>query len=59
MKHPKMPTQLYDLLDDQFTEVSADTDSPEWILANLKKWSVQNENKSWKYFARRRSYANN
>jgi hypothetical protein len=44
MKHPQMPTQLYNLLGDQFTEVSADTDSPEWILANLKKWSVQNEN---------------
>ncbi len=44
MKHPKIPTQLYNLLADQFTEVSADTDSPEWILANLKKWSVENEN---------------
>jgi hypothetical protein len=43
MKHPKMPPKLYNLLDDQFTEVSGDTDSPEWILANLKKWSVQNE----------------
>jgi hypothetical protein len=44
MKHPKMPTQLYSLLAGQFTEVSGDTDSPEWILANLKKWSVENEN---------------
>lgn len=44
MKHPKIPTKLYNLLGDQFTEVSADTDSPEWILANLKKWSVENEN---------------
>ncbi len=44
MKHQKMPTQLYNLLADQFTEVSGDTDSPEWILANLKKWSVKNEN---------------
>jgi hypothetical protein len=44
MKHPKMPQKLYNLLADQFTEVSGDTDSPEWILANLKKWSVKNEN---------------
>ncbi len=44
MKHPKMPPKLYNLLGDQFTEVSADTDSPEWVLANLKKWSVENEN---------------
>jgi hypothetical protein len=44
MKHPKMPTKLYNLLSDEFVETSADTDSPEWILANLKKWSVQNEN---------------
>ncbi len=43
MKHPKIPTKLYDLLGDQFTEVSGDTDSPEWISANLKKWSVENE----------------
>jgi hypothetical protein len=44
MKHPKMPTQLYNVMTDEFVVVSADTDSPEWILANLKKWSVQNEN---------------
>jgi hypothetical protein len=44
MKHPKIPTKLYNLLGDELTEVSADTDSPEWILANLKKWSVENEN---------------
>jgi hypothetical protein len=44
MKHPKMPTQLYNVLGEHFIEISCDTDSPEWILANLKKWSVQNEN---------------
>jgi hypothetical protein len=44
MKHPKIPTQLYNVMTDEFVVVSADTDSPEWILANLKKWSVQNEN---------------
>jgi len=44
MKHPKIPPKLYNLLNDQLTEVSADTDSPECILANLKKWSVENEN---------------
>ncbi len=27
----------------EMTEVSADTDAPEWILGNLKKWSVKNE----------------
>ena len=40
MKHPKMPTNLYNLLSDELIETSADTDSPEWILGNLKKWSV-------------------
>lgn len=44
MKHPKIPTNLYNLLSDELIETSADTDSPEWILGNLKKWSVQNEN---------------
>jgi hypothetical protein len=43
MKHPKMPTNLYNLLSDELIETSADTDSPEWILGNLKKWSVQDE----------------
>ncbi len=44
MKHPKMPTNLYNALTNELVEISADTDSPEWILVNLKKWSVQNEN---------------
>jgi hypothetical protein len=44
MKHPKMPPYLYTVLSNELIEVSADTDSPEWILANLKKWSVENEN---------------
>ncbi len=43
MKHPKIPTNLYNVLADEMFETSADTDSPEWILANLKKWSVQND----------------
>jgi hypothetical protein len=44
MKHPQMPTKLYNVLSDELTEGSIDADSPEWILDNLKKWSVQNEN---------------
>jgi hypothetical protein len=44
MKHPKIPPYLYNVLSSELIEVSADTDSPDWILANLKKWSVQNEN---------------
>ncbi|MEJ7862139.1 MAG: hypothetical protein WKF90_10965 [Pyrinomonadaceae bacterium] len=44
MKHPQMPTKLYNVLSDELTEGSVDADSPEWILDNLKKWSVQNEN---------------
>ncbi len=44
MKHPKIPSYLYNLLRNELIEVSADTDSPEWVLANLKKWSVENEN---------------
>jgi hypothetical protein len=43
MKHPKMPTKLYDVMTDELVENTFDTDSPEWILGNLKKWSVQNE----------------
>jgi hypothetical protein len=44
MKHPQIPSYLYNLLRNELIEVSADTDSPEWVLANLKKWSVENEN---------------
>ncbi len=44
MKHPKMPARLYNVLSDELIENSHDTDAPEWILENLKKWSVQNEN---------------
>ncbi len=44
MKHPKLPAKLYNVLSDELTENSLDTDSPEWILGSLKKWSVQNEN---------------
>jgi hypothetical protein len=42
MKHPKMPAHLYNVLSDELIENSFDTDSPEWILTNLEKWSVQN-----------------
>ncbi|MEJ7862351.1 MAG: hypothetical protein WKF90_12040 [Pyrinomonadaceae bacterium] len=44
MKHPQMPPRLYNVLGEHFIEIPCDTDSPEWILANLKKWSVENEN---------------
>ncbi len=45
MKHPKMPARLYNVLGEHLIEIPCDTtDSPEWILANLKKWSVQDEN---------------
>jgi hypothetical protein len=44
MKHPQMPTKLYNVLSDELTEGSVDAESPEWILDNLKKWSVENEN---------------
>lgn len=44
MKHPKMPTKLYNVMTDELVENTLDTDSPEWILGNLKKWSVKNEN---------------
>jgi hypothetical protein len=44
MKHPKMPARLYNVLGEHLIEIPCDTtDSPEWILANLKKWSVENE----------------
>ncbi len=44
MKHPKMPTKLYNVMADELVENDVDTASPEWILGNLKKWSVKNEN---------------
>ncbi len=44
MKHPKMPTKLYNVMADELVENDTDTDSPDWILGNLKKWSVKNEN---------------
>ncbi len=44
MKHPKLPANLYNVLGDELIETPVDADSPEWVLANLKKWSVQNEN---------------
>jgi hypothetical protein len=44
MKHPQMPTKLYNVLGEHLIEIPGDADSPEWILANLKKWSVENEN---------------
>jgi hypothetical protein len=45
MKHPKMPARLYNVLGEHLIEIPCDTtDSPAWILANLKKWSVQDEN---------------
>ncbi len=38
MKHPTMPTNLYNVIADELTAfpANADADSPEWILANLK-----------------------
>jgi hypothetical protein len=43
MKHPQMPTKLYNVLGEHLIEIPGDADSPEWILANLKKWSLENE----------------
>jgi hypothetical protein len=37
MKHPKMPTRLYNVMTDELVENDVDTDSPEWILSSLKK----------------------
>jgi hypothetical protein len=37
MKHPKMPTNLYNVLSDELIENPLDTDTPEWILGNLKE----------------------
>lgn len=37
MKHPKMPTKLYNVMADGLVENDVDADSPEWILGGLKK----------------------
>ncbi len=37
MKHPKMPTKLYNVMTDELVENDVDTDSPDWILGSLKK----------------------
>jgi hypothetical protein len=37
MKNPLIPTRLYNAMSDELTAVIADSDSPEWILGNLKK----------------------
>jgi hypothetical protein len=39
MKNPLIPTRLYNAMSDELTAVIADSDSPEWILGNLKKQS--------------------
>ncbi len=41
MKHPKMPVKLYNVLSDELTENTLDTDSPEWILGNLKNMECE------------------
>lgn len=37
MKHPKIPTKLYNVMTDELVENDTDTDSPEWILGSLKQ----------------------
>jgi hypothetical protein len=37
MKHPKMPTRLYNVMADELVENDTDTNSREWILGSLKK----------------------
>ncbi len=37
MKHPKMPTKLYNVMADELVEIGVDTDSPEWILGSIEK----------------------
>jgi hypothetical protein len=37
MKDPLTPPEIYNVLGEYFVHVTADTDSPEWILGNLKK----------------------
>ena len=44
MKHPKIPTKLYNVMTDEFVEVDVDTDSTEHILAHLKT-ALKSENK--------------
>jgi hypothetical protein len=41
MKNPLIPTRLYNAMSDELTAVIADSDSPEWILGNLKKQSAE------------------
>ncbi len=44
MKHPKMPTKLYNAMTDELVEIDVDTDSTEHILAHLKT-ALKSENK--------------
>ncbi len=44
MKHPKIPTKLYNVMTDELVETDVDTDSPEHILAHLKT-ALKSENK--------------
>jgi len=44
MKHPKIPTKLYNAMTDQLVEIDVDTDSPEYILEHLKT-ALKSENK--------------
>ncbi|HXG84816.1 MAG TPA: hypothetical protein VNI84_12405 [Pyrinomonadaceae bacterium] len=37
MKHPKMPTKLYNVMADELVEIGVDTNTPEWILGSLEK----------------------
>ncbi len=37
MKDPLTPPEIYNVLGEHFVHVTADTDSTEWILGNLKK----------------------
>jgi hypothetical protein len=41
MKHPKMPTKLYNVMADELVENDVDADSPEWILGGLKKMECE------------------
>ncbi len=45
MKHPKIPTRLYNAMTDELVELEfVDTDAPEHILANLE-FQLEKENK--------------
>jgi hypothetical protein len=37
LKHPDLPTKLYNVMTDELVENDVETDSPEWILGSLKK----------------------